>query len=352
MAIWSLALFAGLALGHSGIRTIIIDGQAYPPFESRIDHLLGPVKRIEWSHDVGPFTFDPITNFMDPALACRGNAKAPALKAPARAGADIELFWTPITRMHHGPILAYLGNLPTPTTPPQQVKFFKIYEKGFDAALDKWANQIASDNNDTYHVQIPSDIKPGTYVLRTELIALHGNFKELKTNLIREQIQVYNHCFNIEVIGNGSATPEGVTFPGAYKPTDFGFTFRPFMTYGNDTTGATEQNSKYVPPGPPLYKGRYDPPTGPRPVVKETGAYPPGSDIAAEYQSLIKTLEAPALQAADYINAKWPGYKADPNFLAGFAGVGLKVIAETLEVMMKTKARIEALKIAAVGKEI
>jgi hypothetical protein len=113
-------------------------------------------------------------------------------------------------------------------------------------SIDKWANQIASDNNDTYHIQIPSDIKPGTYVLRTELIALHGNFKELKTNLLRDQIQVYNHCFNIEVIGNGTATPEGVTFPGAYKPNDFGFTFRPFFTYGNDTTGATEQNSKYV----------------------------------------------------------------------------------------------------------
>src|ERR1700753_4302243 len=130
--------------------------------------------------------------------------------------------------MHYGPIVAYLGYLPTPTTPPQEVKFFKIYEKGFDAAagkilqwivaesflinIDKWGNQIASDNSDSYKIQLPSDIKAGTYILRTELIALHGNMKELKNNALRGQIQIYPYCFNLDIIGSGSATPEGVNF--------------------------------------------------------------------------------------------------------------------------------------------
>jgi cellulase len=93
-------------------------------------------------------------------------------------------------------------------------------------------------------LQIPSDIKAGTYVLRTEMIALHGNMKNLnQTSLAGPQF--YNYCFNLDVIGNGMATPDGVKFPGAYKPTDYGLTFQPFMTYDSEV-GGTAQNSKYV----------------------------------------------------------------------------------------------------------
>jgi hypothetical protein len=69
----------------------------------------------------------------------RENSKPPALKAKARAGADVSLNWTPIARMHQGPIVTYLGYLPTPDTPPQQVKFFKIFEKGFDPSIGAMA---------------------------------------------------------------------------------------------------------------------------------------------------------------------------------------------------------------------
>ena len=70
--------------------------------------------------------------------------------------------------------------------------------------------------------------------------------EDLKSNALRGEIQIYPHCFNLEITGSGSAIPEGVNFPGAYKPTDPSFTFHPFMTYGNDTSKATEQNSKFV----------------------------------------------------------------------------------------------------------
>jgi hypothetical protein len=43
---------------------------SYPPFNSKIDHLLGDVKRIEWSHDIVTTAYNPITNFSDPGLAC------------------------------------------------------------------------------------------------------------------------------------------------------------------------------------------------------------------------------------------------------------------------------------------
>jgi cellulase len=113
--------------------------------------------------------------------------------------------------------------------------------------VDRWANELASDNGDSFKIQLPSDIKPGNYVLRTELIALHGNMKELKQGALKGEIQMYMHCFNLDIIGNGTVVPEGVTFPGAYKPNDAAFIFDPYMTYGTpDPVAAIVHNSRYV----------------------------------------------------------------------------------------------------------
>src|ERR1700760_2962776 len=80
-----LTLFlASLVTAHSGLKSIVVDGTAYvpktickpsndysyPPFNSRIDNFLGPVRRIEWSHDIVETPFNPITNLSDPGLAC------------------------------------------------------------------------------------------------------------------------------------------------------------------------------------------------------------------------------------------------------------------------------------------
>jgi lytic cellulose monooxygenase (C1-hydroxylating) len=76
----------------------------------------------------------------------------------------------------------------------------------------------------TWTVTIPSDIKPGKYVMRHELIALHfcfsGNPKGSGTP--SSGAQLYPICFNVEVTGTGKAEPEDVTFPGGYKPNDPG----------------------------------------------------------------------------------------------------------------------------------
>jgi hypothetical protein len=109
--------------------------------------------------------------------------------------------------------------------------------------VDKWANQVAADNGNTYSVQLPSDIKSGTYVLRTELLALHGNMANLNTTNLAGP-QFYPYCFNVEVINGGSAEPEGVKFPGAYKLSDYGIAFSPYMSY-KDENGLSV-NSKYV----------------------------------------------------------------------------------------------------------
>ena len=91
--------------------------------------------------------------------------------------------------------------------------------------LEKWANEdlIAQKTADTF--QIPSDIKSGTYVLRTELLALHGN------SFSSQPVggggpQFYTHCFNVEITNGGDVTPANtVKFPGGYKREDPGVAF-------------------------------------------------------------------------------------------------------------------------------
>jgi len=338
----SLFLFVSSAIAHTAIKSLVIDGNIYAPFDSRIDNFLEPVKRIQWSFDYQKATFNPITNFSDPNIACRQNAKPPVLKAKARAGAEISLNWTPITRMHNGPALAYLGYLPTPDTKPQDVKFFKIFEHGFDTTHDRWANQVASDNADSFKVQLPSDIKPGTYILRAELIALHGNMEDLSAKSLRGEVQLYPYCFNIEITGNGNAVPEGVTFPGAYKTGDPGLTFAPYFKHEDPVQNATAYNSRYVPPGPPKYNGKYDAPTGPRPVVTtaEAGIYAP--DLNVKYQDLIRRIERPALKLATYVNTAWPYYQASAEVMKLYGKVAAAGIKESTQNLETLKPEIEA----------
>jgi cellulase len=85
----------------------------------------------------------------------------------------------------------------------------------------KWANDKMKAQNYTWTSQIPSDIKPGTYVLRHELLALH-DAKQQYNGQYQSGAQFYPVCYNIEVVGDGTAVPEGKTFPGMYSINDPG----------------------------------------------------------------------------------------------------------------------------------
>jgi hypothetical protein len=74
-----------------------------------------------------------------------------------------------------------------------------------------------------------------------------------------------------------------------------------------------------VPPGPPLYKGKYDAPTGPAPVVTETGAYPPALQV--QYNNLVAKLEAGGSKLADFVNGAWPAYKPDAQAFKAYTGM-------------------------------
>ncbi|TLD37872.1 Rhamnogalacturonate lyase B [Venturia nashicola] len=313
MIIVAAVLLAAQAGAHYGVRKIEVDGVVYPAWDVRIDSYLGPVKRVEWSHqnvptqmgfskDPNSHEFGPITNIDSPAIACGEKAEAPSIKAIARAGAEINVTWTSIIKMHKGPVLSYMGYLPTPSTSINTVKFFKIQDESYDPRTDTWASDRAASAGNSYTLRIPSDVVPGPYVLRTEMLALHANTASMKMTPVGGP-EFYLHCFNIEVLGNGTVAPEGTTFPGTYKATDPGMGFVPYFGEGS----GVERNKFFVSPGGKKYEGKYDLPAGPAPVVKETGAYT--GELQTKYEAIRDRMQDANSKIIEMVNKAWPANK-------------------------------------------
>jgi hypothetical protein len=102
-------------------------------------------------------------------------------------------------------------------------------------------------NRNITYATIPHDIKAGKYVVRHEIIAMHFSTEDSVWQRADPPIlgpQHYIECFNIEVTGGGTATPQGAKFPGAYKH----FRNEPGL-YFDIYWGVTP----YPIPGPPLH---------------------------------------------------------------------------------------------------
>jgi hypothetical protein len=152
-----------------------------------------------------------------------------------------------------------MGLLPSADAKPQDVSFFKVGEAAYDPKTKEWGTDWLIANGNVSTVTIPSDIKPGLYVVRHEIIALHYAFRENAETRV-SGAQFYPQCLNVEVVGSGTATPNGVKFPGGYGWNDPGILDNIYYTV-----------NRYIPPGPPVYKSERKAPEGPAPSIKETG---------------------------------------------------------------------------------
>ncbi|KAG8957572.1 hypothetical protein FRC00_003792 [Tulasnella sp. 408] len=119
----------------------------------------------------------------------------------------------PIDSSHKGPIMAYLAKVDSAlTTTVTGLQWFKIWEDGFHSD-GTWAVDTMIANKGLVNFTIPTCIPPGNYLLRVELIALHGAS-------VYPGAQFYMECAQINVTGGGTASPATVSFPGAYHGTD------------------------------------------------------------------------------------------------------------------------------------
>lgn len=162
-------------------------------------------------------------------------------KCPIAAGSSIGIQWHHnsaastddiIDVSHLGPVIVYLAKSDTGAGNV----WFKIYEDGYTASDGQWAVNRLVNNKGRVDVTIPSDIAPGNYLLRGEVLALHNGYA-------LDGVQPYVGCVELTISGSGSANPAGVAFPGAYVDTDPGLLFNIYQAF-----------TSYPIPGPALYK--------------------------------------------------------------------------------------------------
>ncbi|KAK7701667.1 hypothetical protein SLS64_010115 [Diaporthe eres] len=173
----------------------------------------------------------PIEDVTSNSIACNGppNPTTPTSKViTVQAGSTVTAVWRymlsttgsgPADVMdisHKGPTLAYLKKVSDATTDTGVGGgWFKIQQDGLSNGV--WGTEKVINGQGKHQIKIPECIAPGQYLLRAEMIALHGagNYPGA---------QFYTECAQINVVGGtGSKTPsDTVSFPGAYKGTDPG----------------------------------------------------------------------------------------------------------------------------------
>jgi cellulase len=191
----------------------------------------------------------PIYDVTSNDIACNGG-KNPTTATSAiidvQAGSTVKAIWRHtltsgsndvIDPSHKGPVMAYLKKVSNAATDPGYGGgWFKIQEAGLNAASQDWATTDLIAAGGQQSITIPACIAPGQYLLRAELIALHGASSS-------QGAQFYMECAQINVIGGtGAKSPATVSLPGAYKATDPGILINIYSTL-----------KSYTIPGPSVF---------------------------------------------------------------------------------------------------
>ncbi|KAK0709386.1 glycoside hydrolase family 61 protein [Lasiosphaeria miniovina] len=191
----------------------------------------------------------PQTDVNAKNMACNGapNPTTPSDKIiPVTAGTNVSAVWRHTLQSgandvmdpgHKGPVMAYLKKVTDAKTDSGVGDgWFKIQEGGYKNG--QWATNEVINNKGNQVIRIPSCIANGQYLLRAEMVALHGARSV-------NGAQLYMECAQIEITGgSGTASPKTYSIPGIYKSNDPGLLID---IYSMKTT------TSYVIPGPPLF---------------------------------------------------------------------------------------------------
>ncbi|KAF9651985.1 hypothetical protein BDM02DRAFT_325326 [Thelephora ganbajun] len=159
-----------------------------------------------------PPTNNPVKNLTSSDIRCNVNGYSPvATYVSTPAGGIVTTEWYHdyrgddiIATSHKGPIRSNGGG----------DIWVKIFHEG---STGHWAVEKLLSNRGKYDIPVPSNLAPGQYILRVEIIALH-EADSLYSQDPARGAQFYPSCIQIQVTGSGSRTlPSGVSFPGAYS---------------------------------------------------------------------------------------------------------------------------------------
>ncbi|KAL1872011.1 hypothetical protein VTK73DRAFT_1755 [Phialemonium thermophilum] len=245
----SLAFLVGLAAheaaAHATFQDLWIDG---------VDMIKG---RLHGAQCVRlPLSNSPVTDVTSNDIRCNINSGPVGKKCVVKAGSTVtvEMHQQPGDRSckseaiggdHFGPLMVYMSKVADSSTDLGSGSWFKIFQdswakngSGATGDADFWGTKDLNTCCGKMNVKIPSDLPPGDYLLRAEVIALH-------TAAAPNGAQFYMSCYQLTVTGgSGSATPSGVSFPGAYTASDPGILINIHAPL-----------STYTAPGPAVYAG-------------------------------------------------------------------------------------------------
>ncbi|KAF2705582.1 lytic polysaccharide monooxygenase [Pleomassaria siparia CBS 279.74] len=183
--------------------------------------------------------------FVEPAsfgtsnISCHKSATAGKAYANANAGDTVNFSWSTWPDSHKGPIINYIapcdGDCSTLTS--SSLRWSKISQAGFvTPSTNTWVTDVLIQSNFTSSATIPKNLAPGNYVVRHEIIALHGGQND-------NGAQAYPQCLNLKIGGSGTVKPtSGVAATSLYTRTDPGILFNLYV-------GATS----YPYPGPEIW---------------------------------------------------------------------------------------------------
>ncbi|KAL2257294.1 hypothetical protein VTK26DRAFT_373 [Humicola hyalothermophila] len=276
----SVLAFAAEALAHGYIYRVRADNTVYPGYDIFVDPQLSPPpSRIAY----GGGTTGPVYDADSADIACNTvHNPAPGSIAEARAGSDVTFFWSRWLYSHRGPITAWMAPYEgdVADVDVNQLEFFKFAEEAHDENGVWGTEKLLDETNGTWTATIPADIKPGKYIIRQEIIALHFAVRTtpgFEWSPIGPQF--YMTCFNFNITGDGTATPQGYKFPGAYDKAD------PALNWDLEST------EPYPMAGPKLYVSAYDVELEPKPaeVVSPTGNEATDEEYyQAQYEALVR----------------------------------------------------------------
>ncbi|KAJ3740125.1 glycoside hydrolase family 61 protein [Lentinula detonsa] len=187
---------------------------------------------------------DPVKGASNAFLNCGQNAQLASDVAQANPGDTVAFTWVNGDDgpwVHNtGPMQTYMtscGSQDCSSFDSSDASWFKIQEQGRITPGGDWAMSLMNTGAPA-NVTIPSNIAPGNYLIRHELIALQIAQTE-------GGAEFYPACVQLTIGGTGTGTPTGeelVKLPGAYSDTDPGILVDAYSNPSAD----------YVFPGPPV----------------------------------------------------------------------------------------------------
>ncbi|OJJ06600.1 hypothetical protein ASPVEDRAFT_45957 [Aspergillus versicolor CBS 583.65] len=241
----AFASFVASVAAHGHVTGVVVNGVLYPGWDiGSFPYMEDPPVVAAWgTPNTGNGPVDLTTQgYSNTDIICSLNATNAKGSIPVAAGDKLNLQWTEWPDTHHGPVVDYLASCgdSCETIDKTALEFFRIDGVGLVDGAEvpgTWGDDQLIKNNNSWMVQIPESIAPGNYVLRHELIALHGAGTE-------GGAQNYPQCFSLQVTGSGTDKPAGVVGTKLYTEDDAGILVNIYSSL-----------SSYKIPGPTLYSG-------------------------------------------------------------------------------------------------